>query len=253
MWGYCLKSIRLKYLFISCLCFFALLGVDSHLTASYSNPDADFYDKEIERLWYKDPAGYSTFKRRVQDRLPQYRDSFESASRNLDVHWTLIAAISYQESHWDPRAISNTGVRGMMMLTQKTAKEMGIKKRTDPQQSIYGGANYFQKTFGRLPDSIPKLDRIWMSLAAYNLGFLNLDEARELTAREGKNPDNWTDVVHYLSLHLENRYGDETKDKKNKGSKAIEYVDRIKLYYQTLSILEKSKMMEESAHDELVL
>ena len=108
--------------------------------ASYEIQNFDNLDKDLSDLWVDDPAGQTIFLNRVSKRLPNYKKSFKQASEGLDVHWTLIAAISYQESHWDPKAISQTGVRGMMMLTQKTAKEMGILKRTDPNQSILGGA-----------------------------------------------------------------------------------------------------------------
>ena len=158
------------------------------------------------------------------------------------MHWTLIAAISYQESHWNPKAISDTGVRGMMMLTQKTAKEMGIKKRTNAEQSILGGVNYFQKNLDRLPQEIPKLDRIWMALAGYNLGFVNINLARELTLQNGGDPNLWSQVSLYLPEVLINRYGNET-NKFQKHIQALEYVERIKLYYQTLSILNREKEM----------
>ena len=171
---------KLKYFLFSSLICLILIGVESPLFASYEIENFNNLDKDLSELWANDPAGQTIFLTRVSERLPDYKVSFEQASKDLDVHWTLIAAISYQESHWDPKAISRTGVRGLMMLTQKTAKEMGIRKRTDPNQSISGGANYFQKTLERFPKSIPKADRIWMSLAAYNLGFMNLNQARQL-------------------------------------------------------------------------
>ena len=152
-----------------------MLGLEAPVLASYSQQNVDIFSEEIESLWENDPVGLSIFLERTQKRLPQFENAFRKSSKNLDVHWTLIAAISYQESHWNPKAISATGVRGMMMLTQKTAKEMGIKKRTNAEQSILGGANYFQKNLNRLPKEIPKLDRIWMALASYNLGYVNIN------------------------------------------------------------------------------
>ena len=119
---------------------------------------------------------------------------------------------------------------------------MGIKKRTNAEQSILGGANYFQKNLNRLPKKIPKLDRIWMSLASYNLGFVNVNLARELTLKSGGNPNLWSDVSIYLPEILKDRYAQET-DEFEKHVKAIEYVRRIQLYYQTLSILNREKAM----------
>jgi membrane-bound lytic murein transglycosylase F len=116
---------------------------------------------------------------------------------------------------------------------------MGIKKRTNPEASILGGANYFQKTMDRLPEEIPKLDRIWMALAGYNLGFVNIDLARELAEEKGLNSKKWSEVSLALKQILINRYGEESKQFV-KHKEAIEYVNRIDLYYKTLSILDRS-------------
>jgi len=220
----------------------AVLGLEAPVVASYSQENINIFSEEIESLWEADPIGLSIFLERTEKRLPNFENAFKQSSVNLDVHWTLIAAISYQESHWNPKAISNTGVRGMMMLTQKTAKEMGIKKRTNAEQSILGGANYFQKNLSRLPEEIPKLDRIWMALAGYNLGFVNINLARELTSKSGGNANLWSDVSLYLPIVLIERYAKEGNDF-GRHIQAIEYVERIQLYYQTLSILNREKEM----------
>jgi membrane-bound lytic murein transglycosylase F len=232
---------KLKYFLFSSLVCLILIGVESPLFASYEIQNFDNLDTDLSDLWVDDPVGQTIFLKRVSQRLPNYKPLFKQASKDLDVHWTLIAAISYQESHWDPQAISQTGVRGMMMLTQKTAKEMGIRKRTDPNQSILGGANYFQKTLERFPKTIPKADRIWMALAAYNLGFMNLNKARQLTDKNGRNAESWSDVSEFLPIHLDRRYENELMEGQNKGEEALEYVERIRLYYKTLSLIEKNK------------
>ena len=232
----------LKHSLFSFIALLAVLGLEAPVLASYSQQNINNFSEEIESLWEDDPAGLSIFLERTEERLPRFEDSFKQSSVNLDVHWTLIAAISYQESHWNPKAISDTGVRGMMMLTQKTAKEMGIKKRTNAEQSILGGAKYFQKNLNRLPREMPKLDKIWMALASYNLGFVNINLARELTLKSGGNPNLWSDVSIYLPKILIERYADEANEFQ-KHVQAIEYVERIQLYYQTLSILNREKEM----------
>ena len=234
------KSI--KHSLFSFVALLAVVVFEAPILASYSQQNINFSSDEIKSLWEKDPVGLSIFLKRTEERLPQFEDSFKKSSENLDVHWTLIAAISYQESHWNPKAISDTGVRGMMMLTQKTAKEMGIKKRTNAEQSILGGARYFQKNLSRLPEEMPKLDKIWMALASYNLGFVNINLARERTIEKGGNPNLWSDVSIYLNEILIERYADESNEFE-KHVQALEYVQRIQLYYQTLSILNREKEM----------
>ncbi len=233
---------RLKYSLFSFVALLAVVSLEAPVLASYSQQNVNIFSEEIESIWKGDPVGLSIFLERTEKRLPHFEQSFRQSSKNLDVHWTLIAAISYQESHWNPKAISNTGVRGMMMLTQKTAKEMGIKRRTNAKQSIFGGANYFQKNLNRLPIEIPKQDRIWMALAGYNLGFVNINLARKLALKSGGNPNLWSDVSIYLAEILIDRYADENNNFE-KHIQALEYVERIQLYYQTLSILNREKEM----------
>ena len=234
------KSV--KHSLFSFVALLAVVGLEALVLASYSQQNINNFSEEIDSLWKNDPIGLSIFLERTETRLPLFEDPFRQSSVNLDVHWTLIAAISYQESHWNPKAISGTGVRGMMMLTQKTAKEMGVRKRTDAEQSIFGGANYFQKNLSRLPEEIPKLDRMWMALAGYNLGFVNINLARELTSESGANANLWSDVSIYLPIVLIERYAKE-ENEFEKHLQAIEYVERIQLYYQTLSILNREKEM----------
>lgn len=74
-----------------------------------------------------------------------------------------MAAISYQESHWNPEATSPTE-RGMMMLTKATADRMNITNRlSDPEQSIKAGSEYLHLLLKQMPDTILKEDRIWFT------------------------------------------------------------------------------------------
>ena len=141
-----MSKLKFQCSLIGFLCLLTVLTLEAPVLGSYSHEDRSFVEEELEFYWRDDKAGFNTFLERTNKRLPEYKFFFQEAAKKIDIHWTLLAAISYQESHWNPKAISDTGVRGMMMLTQKTAKEMGIKKRTNPEDSIYGGANYFQKT-----------------------------------------------------------------------------------------------------------
>ena len=238
--GSMLDNLNFRYSLIFFLSLLSLVILKAPVLGSYSEESKIFLEEELNFHWRSDEVGYSIFLERINTRLPKYKTFFIEASNETDLHWSLIAAISYQESHWNPKAISDTGVRGMMMLTQKTAKEMGIKRRTNAEDSIFGGAKYFEKIMGRLPIDIPKQDRIWMSLAAYNLGFKNIELARSLTISMNLNPDHWSDVSIALERILLDRYGRESKDFV-KHDQVIKYVDRINLYFATLSILHKDE------------
>jgi len=117
----------------------------------------------IERFDFVDARAY---QRKIKSHLPKYKKVFITAAAKHKLSWSLLAAQAYQESHWRPYAKSPTGVRGMMMLTQTTARELGIKNRLDFRSSIFGGANYLNKLRVRLPESVTEPDRTWLALAA---------------------------------------------------------------------------------------
>lgn len=178
--------------------------------------------------------GSHTFLRKMHRSLPPYRSLIKQVANEYQLDWHLLAAIAYQESHWNPTATSPTGVRGMMMLTQTTAREMGVKNRLNPAQSLRGGARYFKNIERRIPKRIPKPDRIWMALAAYNVGMGHLEDARKLTEGQGGNPDRWRDVMERLPLLQKSKYYKHLRFGYARGQEAVTYVQNIRHYYSIL-------------------
>jgi membrane-bound lytic murein transglycosylase F len=181
-----------------------------------------------------DEAGALTFSSHIDSHLPKWEQYFRDTADKFGVDWLLLAAMSYQESHWRANARSYTGVRGLMMLTRNTAKQIGIKNRTDPQQSIYGGAKYFTQITNRLPTRIKNPDRLWMALAAYNVGLGHLEDARILTQRQGGNPYLWEDVKKRLPLLSKKKYYKKTKHGYARGWEPVSYVENIRKYHNIL-------------------
>lgn len=196
----------------------------------------DKYFGHVRQFNYVDTREFIKSAKSV---LPTYQPWFKQYSRDLD--WRLLAAMSYQESHWQPNAKSVTGVRGMMMLTLATAKELGIASRLDPEQSIKGGAQYLAKILKRIPDRITSPDRLWFALAAYNIGFGHLEDARVLTQRQGASPDMWVDVKIRLLQLRQKKYYKTTKYGYARGNEAVAYVDNIRRYYDTLVWLDEQQ------------
>ncbi len=196
-------------------------------------------DRLMERYYGKTVnigfVGTNTFKFHSQVRLPQYIDYFKQAAQQTQFDWRLLAAVGYQESHWDPEAVSPTGVRGIMMLTNNTANELNIEDREDPKQSIIGGARYLRNIEKRLPKKIKGKDRLWLSLAAYNVGLGHLEDARILTQQHGADPSSWDDVQTYLPLLSQEKYYTETKHGYARGREPVTYVENIRTYYNLLS------------------
>lgn len=181
-----------------------------------------------------DYVGTRTFMRHINERLPQYKELFEYAAGEFNLDWRLLAATAYQESHWNPDAVSPTGVRGIMMLTKNTASELGVTRRTDPVESIRGGALYLSRLRERLPERILEPDRSWLALAAYNIGYGHMEDARVLTQRNGGNPDSWKDVKDTLPLLHQRRWHRQTRFGYARGKEALQYVENIRSYYDIL-------------------
>ena len=196
----------------------------------------DKYFGHVRIFNYVDTREFIKSSRKV---LPKFKPWFAQYSGDLD--WRLLAAMSYQESHWRPKAKSVTGVRGMMMLTQTTAKELGIVSRLDPEQSIKGGAKYLAKILKRIPDRITQPDRLWFALASYNVGLGHLEDARVLTERQGANPDMWVDVKIRLLQLRQKKYYKTTRYGYARGNEAVAYVDNIRRYYDTLVWLDEQQ------------
>ncbi|WP_373778688.1 membrane-bound lytic murein transglycosylase MltF [Glaesserella sp.] len=198
------------------------------------------YFNYLERFDYVDTQSYL---KAIETVLPKYQALFEKYRGNLE--WQMLAAIAYQESHWDPNATSPTGVRGMMMLTRETAERMNIDDRTDTEQSIKAGSEYLHLLINQLPQTIAEEDRIWFGLAAYNMGLGHLLDVRRLTKQLGGNPDNWLDVKKNLPLLAEKRYYSNLKYGYARGFEAFQYVENIRRYYN--SILNHQRVKEQAA------
>ena len=183
-------------------------------------------------------VGMFQFMKQVRSRLPPLIPVFQEVGNAYDLDWRFLAAMGYQESHWDPDATSLTGVRGIMMLTQRTATAMGVTDRLDPEQSIEGGARYFLRMRERVPERIPEPDRSWMALAAYNIGWGHLEDARVLTQKQGGNPDRWSDIDERLDLLSKEKWYRQTKYGYARGYEARQYVNNIRSYYDTLIWME---------------
>ena len=219
------------------LCTFGFTGSNS--IKSYEVPLlTSFYQCHVKKDMYLslsenkalNKVERNIFERKMNKQLPKYIDYFKKHTRNSIFSWQLIAALSYQESHWNHKAVSKTQVKGLMMLTKNTANFIGVKNRLDPNESVYGGVKYLENLFNRLPTSIVGSDRIWMALAAYNVGLGHLEDARIITQRFGGNPNYWSDVKKYLPLLSKKKYYKKTKYGYARGNEPVIYVERIKTY-----------------------
>jgi membrane-bound lytic murein transglycosylase F len=206
-----------------------------------------------------DYVGTRAFIRHFESRLPRYRDLFETAAENARLDWRLVAAIGYQESHWRSHAVSPTGVRGIMMLTEATADYLDIEDRMDPASSIFGGARFFARQIERIPDSVGEPDRTWMALAAYNVGFNHIKDARQIVEWQGGDPDTWVDLSQALPLLAKQRWYSRVPYGYARGWEPVLYVNNIRNYYNIIKWLTENEadpveeeQTEEESEPELV-
>jgi len=197
-----------------------------------------FFDYYNTKMFYK----------RIKSRLPKYQHIFISVSKKYHIPWKLLAAISYQESHWNPRAKSFTGVRGMMMLTRHTAKLLGVKNRLNPKQSITGGTRHLKQMIKLVPKGVEGENRLKFALAAYNVGMGHVKDAQKLAQKIGYDQNSWNDLKKVLPLLSQKRYYKTLKHGYARGSEAVKYVDSI---YNFKDILENVLEDEEPKNDEV--
>lgn len=176
----------------------------------------------------------TNFLRLTDTLLPKYTHLFKQAQEITGLDWRLLAAVSYRESHWDTFNTSPTNVRGLMMLTESTADLMGVTDRLDPKQSIPAGAKYILKLRDAISESTPEPDRTYFALAAYNVGYAHMEDARTLAKRLKLNPNSWADVKKTLVMLTDPAYYSTVKYGYASGGAPVIFVESIRSYQRIL-------------------
>jgi membrane-bound lytic murein transglycosylase F len=174
------------------------------------------------------------FKDLLSMRYPEFDVMFKEASEETNIEKNLLAAISFQESQWDPRAKSSMGVRGMMMVTLETAALVGVEKRLNPEQNIKGGAKYFAMLYEKNKIGPTQADKLSTTLASYNLGPTNIiNIANEISNDIEK--VSWNEIKDKLKDIESSELNLTDNGSYTRGQQAIDYVSRVKDYYRLLS------------------
>jgi membrane-bound lytic murein transglycosylase F len=178
-----------------------------------------------------------SFVEHVESRLPLYLLWFKNAALQYRIDWRLLAAMGYQESKWDPSAVSFSGARGLMQMTADTAAMMRFRDRHDPQASIIGGAKYLARMMDMVPRRIPEPDRTWFAVAAYNVGYGHIEDARILAQQMGRDPDRWEDVRDTLPLLSQEKWYSRTRHGYARGWEPVRYVENVQAYLDMLEVM----------------
>jgi membrane-bound lytic murein transglycosylase MltF len=200
---------------------------------------ANLYEKYFAHLGLFNKFDLVMLKTRYRRDLPRYRHLFEEAGRRHGIDPLFLAAMSYQESHWDAEAESQTGVRGLMMLTEDTADALGVTDRLDPRQSVFGGTRYLTHLRRQIDDEVSRPDNDYYALAAYNVGLGHVEDAQEIVRRHGLDHTLWSNLRDTLPLLSDPSYYTTLKYGRARGHEPVRYVDSIRNYYALLSQLER--------------
>lgn len=115
----------------------------------------------------------------VQEHFPALLDDL------TEYGWLWVLAQAWQESRFDPVAVSAAGAIGIMQLMPGTALELGVDPR-NPRQNITGGVRYLSRQYQRMGEIPNYRERLRFALASYNGGRGWINRALELArAAEG--------------------------------------------------------------------
>lgn len=206
--------------------FIARLRADGTLSRLH-----DRYYGHIKRVR---PNNMAQFLHLMQTRLPHYRATFHQAQLLSGLDWRLLAALAYQESNWDPLATSPTGVRGMMMLTEDTADHLHVTNRLEPVQSILAGARYLVSLMEGMPEDALLPDRLWLALAAYNIGPGHFRGAVTIARGLNRDPASWYEMKRVLPLLSRPQYYERLKSGRARGGEAVILVENVRNFYSVL-------------------
>jgi membrane-bound lytic murein transglycosylase F len=191
------------------------------------------YEKYYGNVEDFDYVDLKKYHERLEERLPKYRPLIEKAAQKYGFDWRLISAMVYQESHFDPEATSFTGVEGIMQLTQETAADMGLRNRKSVEKSIMAGARYLRQLYNKF-DGAGSPDRLYFALASYNVGRGHVTDAQKIAAEKGLDPNSWAVLEEVLPLLSYRKYYKKTAYGYCRGTEPVNYVNRIRTYYDIL-------------------
>jgi len=206
-------------------CFFKLIKENGKFDEIYNK-----YYVNIDDFDFVDLRAYH---RRLKSRLPKYKKIIMEAADYHGLDWRLIAAQMYQESHFNPRALSSSGARGLMQLTRSTARSLGVKDILDPKQNINAGVRHLKNLYTYFKNAKDS-NRLFIALAAYNVGQGHIFDARDIARAMNLDPDKWSSLSTTLLLLTNPKYNKKARYGYCRGTEPIEYINKITMYYDIL-------------------
>ncbi len=190
-----------------------------------------FYNIQYKR-YYQSKKRFRRFKGhweqvKTEGRISRYDELFKSYGEEYGFDWLLLAGQAYQESKFDPRAVSWAGAEGLMQIMPRLAPSLGLDDPFDPDQSVCAGGLYLLQLWKKF-EGVAEPDRTAFALASYNIGPGHLRDARKLAARLGNSSDLWKGSVEEALLKLSSRkYYRHASHGYCRGKQTVDYVNKI--------------------------
>jgi len=167
------------------------------------------------------------------DKLSPYDEIVKVNAEQHSFDWRLIVAQMYQESQFDPAAVSYAGAEGLMQLMPATAEELGVDDLYDPTSNINAGVRYMKILRDQFEQELPLEDKTWFTLASYNAGFNRVKKARALAEKMGLDSDRWFGNVEKAMLELSRPFTRDGEIKRLcRCGQAVVYVQDIRSLYK---------------------
>ncbi len=165
--------------------------------------------------------------------ISKYDALFKRYAGTIDWDWRLLASLAYQESSFNPSAVSWAGAQGLMQMMPATAASVGISEGDlmNPESSIAGATRYLRKLDRTFSDIHDRNERLNFVLASYNGGSHHIRDAMALAQKHGKNPHVWQgNVDQYVLLLSKPMYYNDASVKYGymHGSETFNYVKQIR-------------------------
>lgn len=146
--------------------------------------------------------------------------------------WRLVAALIFEESSFEEKAVSPKGAQGLMQLMPTTSAEVGATNVLAAEANIQAGVLYLRRLSDQFTDAHPE-DRLAMALAAYLLGPGHVVDAQDLARDLGLDAQSWHQGLEQtLPLLDDERFNRRTRLGYAHGRQALEYVNRILERYE---------------------
>jgi membrane-bound lytic murein transglycosylase F len=193
----------------------------------------ELYNKYYVNINDFDYVDLSVYHRRLKSRLPKYKKIIMEAADSHDFDWRLITAQMYQESHFNPKARSHSGAKGLMQLTRSTAKSLGVTDILDPEQNINAGVQHLKDLYNHF-EKAEGSNRLFITLAAYNVGQGHIFDAQNIAREMNLDPYKWSSLSTTLPLLTYRTYYKKATYGYCRGTEPIEYINKIMIYYDIL-------------------